>query len=77
MLSKVLYAVGTLVSPIEGLKPTPWLGRFTIVFNVGTLVSPIEGLKLLPLCGLPRRRKVGTLVSPIEGLKPHPTGQRQ
>ncbi len=38
--------VGTLVSPIEGLK------LFLVVvllasFLVGTLVSPIEGLKLL------------------------------
>ncbi len=36
--------VGTLVSPIEGLKVFGWNGC-TQVADVGTLVSPIEGLK--------------------------------
>jgi len=68
----VEYWVGTLVSPIEGLKPFEYnnLHPATIV---GTLVSPIEGLKQ------PGRAfrmfldpYVGTLVSPIEGLKHFP-----
>ncbi len=36
--------VGTLVSPIEGLKPSI-MSTCTSTQEVGTLVSPIEGLK--------------------------------
>ncbi len=61
--------VGTLVSPIEGLKHV-----FSQVCRqmdmVGTLVSPIEGLKHLGSATfLLFSSIVGTLVSPIEGLK--------
>ena len=43
--------VGTLVSPIEGLKlPIYQLSGFNAF--VGTLVSPIEGLKLLHAFGV-------------------------
>ncbi len=36
--------VGTLVSPIEGLKPRT-AEAYDMTLHVGTLVSPIEGLK--------------------------------
>ncbi len=39
--------VGTLVSPIEGLKLVDVSARLDIPASVGTLVSPIEGLKPL------------------------------
>ncbi len=40
------YPVGTLVSPIEGLKLEETLD-YLEDYRVGTLVSPIEGLKRL------------------------------
>ena len=47
--SILLYSalgVGTLVSPIEGLKHVILLLANVVGGRVGTLVSPIEGLKL-------------------------------
>jgi len=68
--------VGTLVSPIEGLKHGDCsLNGYNHSF-VGTLVSPIEGLKPLARGGTPNCCLiVGTLVSPIEGLKHNWSGQ--
>jgi len=61
--------VGTLVSPIEGLKLIDETGRIMNTI-VGTLVSPIEGLKRGNSAGQAALfAAVGTLVSPIEGLK--------
>ncbi len=37
--------VGTLVSPIEGLKLSNFNAQHQFIGQVGTLVSPIEGLK--------------------------------
>ncbi len=43
-MGSITQGVGTLVSPIEGLKhlDTPGIEEYK---HVGTLVSPIEGLK--------------------------------
>src|SRR6266849_165749 len=65
---KVSPLVGTLVSPIEGLKRACCY-LHSQQCRVGTLVSPIEGLKQQVWRAHRGRRVVGTLVSPIEGLK--------
>jgi len=50
--------VGTLVSPIEGLKPLVSKLIAYLFYLVGTLVSPIEGLKL-PSSAAPKVQKFG------------------
>ena len=45
MLFLLQHLVGTLVSPIEGLKQYEFLYVGKKYKMVGTLVSPIEGLK--------------------------------
>ena len=61
--------VGTLVSPIEGLK------RYVIDWlikphrDVGTLVSPIEGLKLKPSMSTRAERECRNACKPDRGIE--------